>query len=118
MGTGSMTGRRAGFCAGYGAPGYANLLPGRGGGAGFGRGRGGGGRGGGRGWRNMVYATGLPGWQRAAAAWPMTGGVPSHAEPATGRELEALKIQAANLEGALGEIRSRLQDLEARKAAD
>jgi hypothetical protein len=32
--------------------------------------------------------------------------------------LEALKIQAANLEGALGEIRSRLQDLEARKAAD
>jgi len=35
-----MTGRAAGFCTGYGAPGYANPAAGRGGG-GFGRGRGG-----------------------------------------------------------------------------
>jgi len=63
MGMGPMTGRAAGFCAGYGMPGYTNPIPGRGLGMGFGRGRGfwGGGRGGGRGWRNQSYATGVPG---------------------------------------------------------
>ena len=40
-GQGSMTGRGAGFCGGFGTPEYANPVPGRG----FGRG----GRGGGRG---------------------------------------------------------------------
>jgi hypothetical protein len=83
MGLGPMTGRAAGYCAGFGMPGYANPAPGRGFGMGFGRGRGLGGRGfgmgfgrgrglggcgfggGGRGWRNMFYATGLPGWRRA-----------------------------------------------------
>jgi len=56
-GMGPMTGRAAGLCAGYGMPGYANPIRGRGFGMGFG-GRGGGwGRGvggGGRGWRNWV----------------------------------------------------------------
>ncbi|MDO9542537.1 MAG: hypothetical protein Q7J98_09470 [Kiritimatiellia bacterium] len=79
-----MTGRAAGFCAGYGMPGYMNLIPGRGFrlrqgyggqvGMGFGRGRGfwGRGRGGGRGWRNRFYATGVPG-----GAWTgMPYGVP------------------------------------------
>ena len=47
MGAGPMTGRAAGFCAGYGTPGFAGL--GGGGGRGFGRG-GGWGRGCGRGW--------------------------------------------------------------------
>lgn len=53
MGYGPMTGRGAGFCAGYAAPGYANPYPGRGmmGGGRFGRGRGGGGFGMGRGRR-------------------------------------------------------------------
>ena len=55
MGMGPMTGRAAGYCAGYPVPGYMNPIPG------FGRGLG---RGGGRGWRNMYYATGLPGWMR------------------------------------------------------
>ncbi|MCK4450947.1 MAG: DUF5320 domain-containing protein, partial [Anaerolineae bacterium] len=60
MGMGPMTGRAAGFCAGYDAPGYVNAIPGRGF---WGRGWRGGGRGwggGGRGWRHMYYATGLP----------------------------------------------------------
>ena len=54
-GRGPLTGRRAGYCAGYDVPGYANdTVPpmgmGRGYGRGGGRGRGrGGGRGGGRG---------------------------------------------------------------------
>jgi hypothetical protein len=44
MGMGPMTGRGTGFCSGFGAPGYANPVPGRsfgwGRGFGFGRGRG------------------------------------------------------------------------------
>jgi len=35
-GMGPMTGRGAGYCAGYGAPGYANPMPGRGFGMGWG----------------------------------------------------------------------------------
>jgi len=120
MGMGSMTGRAAGLCAGYGVPGCMNPISGRG----FGRGRGGG-RGGGRGpsaglragWRNMFYATGLTGWQRAAAGWPMTGGVPPNAAaPTREQQLDALKGQAEYFEGALGDIRKRLQELEAEKA--
>ena len=60
LGAGPMTGRGAGFCAGYSMPGYANPISGRGW-FGFGRGRGWFGRGGGRGWRHWYYATGLPG---------------------------------------------------------
>ncbi len=60
-GLGPMTGRGAGFCAGYNTPGYANPYGGRFGGRagyGFGRGRGAGyGRGYGRGfrWNAPVY---------------------------------------------------------------
>ena len=58
-GMGPMTGRGMGYCTGYNTPGYMNP-----GGFGFyGRGRGAfGGRG--RGFRNMYYATGMPGWMR------------------------------------------------------
>ena len=51
-----MTGRRAGFCAGYDVPGYASP------GFRWGFGRGFGWGGGGRGWRHRFYATGVPGW--------------------------------------------------------
>ena len=40
MGMGPMTGRAAGFCAGYPVPGYMNPIPGRGWGIGFSHGRG------------------------------------------------------------------------------
>jgi len=50
MGMGPMTGRGAGFCAGFAVPGYANPI-----GYGFGFERG-------RGFRRMFYATGLPRW--------------------------------------------------------
>ena len=74
MGLGPMTGRAAGFCAGYPVPGYMSPVPGRGyWGAGPGPGfRGGRGRGG-RGRRNWFYATGLPGWVRAAQGLPAWG---------------------------------------------
>ena len=68
-GLGPMTGRGAGYCAGYPVPGYMNPIPGRGYG-GFGRGMGlgrggfGRGRGFGRGFRGL-------GW-----GYPMYGGYP------------------------------------------
>jgi len=40
MGMGPMTGRAAGYCAGYPVPGYLNPVGGRGPGLGFGRGYG------------------------------------------------------------------------------
>jgi hypothetical protein len=40
MGNGPMTGRGAGYCAGFSVPGFANPVSGRGMGRGFGRGRG------------------------------------------------------------------------------
>jgi len=106
-GIGPMTGRGAGFCAGFEMPGYDNPLPGRGFGMGFGRGRGARGYGGGgRGWRNMFYATGQPGWMRfGAAAAPV-----ANADPAL--EKQALKNQADYLQGELDLIRKRLEEVE------
>ncbi len=108
-GIGPMTGRGAGFCAGFEMPGYTNPLPGRGFGMGFGSGRGArgrGGGGGGRGWRNMFYATGQPGWMRfGAAAAPV-----ANADPAL--EKQALKNQADYLQGELDLIRKRLEEVE------
>ena len=68
-------------------------------------GQGFGGRGGGRGWRNWFHATGLTGWQRAAAS----------AGPS---EIQALKSQAGSLASALEAIRKRLDELEAKPKAE
>ncbi|NLE46489.1 MAG: DUF5320 domain-containing protein [Chloroflexi bacterium] len=111
MGMGRMTGRAAGYCAGYGMPGYANPMPGRGLGMGWGRGSGGG-----RGWRNMYYATGLPGWARFgnAPAWgtppPMAYG-PYAAAPTREQEAEFLKAQADALKQQLDVITQRIDEL-------
>ena len=107
-----MTGRGAGYCVGYDAPGYANPWPGRG--FGMGRGRGGGG---GRGWRNMYYATGLPGWARYgyAPAWgpppPAVYGAYG-APPTPEQETEFLKSQAEMLKQELDAISQRIAELE------
>ncbi len=117
-GMGPMTGRAAGYCAGFGTPGYMNPTPGRGFGKGSGGGRGFRGRGAGRGWRNMYYATELTGWQRAAG-WPPwgEGGVPPYAAPPTReQQLNALKGQAEYFESALGDLRKRIGELETGKA--
>lgn len=118
MGMGPMTGRAAGYCAGFGVPGFANR------GLGFGRGWFGRGRGGGRGWRNLFYATGLTGWQRAGypgrVCWPgWFFGAPylgAGLAGAAGREqeVEFLKRQADYLAGVLEEIKKRLDDLQAK----
>ncbi len=108
MGMGPKTGRAAGFCAGFEMPGYMNQGPGRGLGMGFGcgRGRGRGAGGGGHGWRNMFYATGLPGWVRS--------GEPVTVPPA--QELAVLKQQAEQFGHALEDISKRIQELESQPA--
>ena len=122
MGMGPMTGRAAGYCAGNQVPGYVST-PG-GGGRGFG---GGGGRGG-RGQRNRFYATGLTGWQRAAAGMPAFGVSQPTATPQTGtdaapgesekQELDLLKRQAAGLANTLDEIKKRIAGLETQSQED
>ena len=72
MGHGPMTGRGAGYCAGFDTPGFMNT----GSRAGMGLRRGAGGRGGhGYRHRNVYYATGLPGWMRYGYS-PGWGGMP------------------------------------------
>lgn len=114
MGMGPMTGRRAGLCAGFAVPGFANGAPGF-----FGRGRGGGGRGG-RGWRNMFYATGLTAWQRAGAVGPM-GGAAVSPQPQTlspEQELAMLRQQADGAAATLEQIRRRIDELEAHETTE
>ena len=120
-GMGPMTGRGAGYCAGYEAPGYANPVPGRGFGMGRGRGRAwGGGWGRGRGWRNQYYATGMPGWARFgyAPAWgapPAAAYGPYGAPPTPEQEAEFLKAQAEGLKEQLDAISQRITELEQEK---
>lgn len=118
-GMGSMTGRGAGFCAGYEMAGYVNPMPGRG--FGMGRGRGGawGGPGSRRGWRHWYHATGLPGWARFghAPAWgmPRPGGYSPYAGPPTPeQEVEFLRAEAEWLEEQLEAITGRIEELEQR----
>jgi len=111
---GPMTGRGAGYCGGYGAPGYANPMPGRGFGMGWGRG---GGWGRGRGRRNWYYATGVPGWAcfGYAPAWgasPAAPYGPYGVPPTPAQEVEFLKAQAKGLKEQLEAITQRITELE------
>ncbi|PIP16601.1 MAG: hypothetical protein COX46_01250 [bacterium (Candidatus Ratteibacteria) CG23_combo_of_CG06-09_8_20_14_all_48_7] len=93
-GLGPMTGRAAGFCAGYPVPGYMNPISGRGF---WGRGRGGGGR----------------GWGRGAYGYPAYGGgaYPYAPEVTPQQEAEFLKEQAKALQEELKSINERLGTL-------
>ena len=113
-GMGPMTGRGAGYCTGYPAPGFMNPVAGQGY---WGRGRGGG-----RGWRNWYYATGIPGWARAGAGYPAWSGHGYPFVPQAGtfapsmtaeQELDALKKQAEFFQDELGQINKRIEQLEA-----
>lgn len=103
MGMGPMTGRRAGYCAGYDVPGFAN--PGYGRGFGLGGGYGFGFGGGGRGWRRMFYASGAPGWMRYAPVAPVVPATPVD-------EAALLKAQAEALQQQVEAINKRLAELE------
>jgi len=102
-GLGPMTGRAAGFCAGYGVPGYANPVAGRG--LGCGRGRGAGrGLGLGRGFGRGFGFFGLP------AVHPAAGFYPESPVLDPEREKAALTAQAEYLENELAAIRKRLEE--------
>lgn len=94
MGLGPMTGRAAGFCAGYGVQGHANCAGARGC---FGVGRGMGRRQNAR-RRNFNY----PVWQNA----------PLYTQPNPQQELTALKEQAEFTQNSLQEINQRISELE------
>lgn len=99
QGFGPMTGRAAGFCAGFPAPGYINSVGGRGMGMGMGyrrgMGRGGGGRG--RGWG-------------ARADYGFSG--PAVQMPTAKQELDSLKQQADFLQDSLKEINKRIEEVQ------
>jgi len=123
-GMGPMTGRAAGFCAGYPMPGYANPVSGRGMGMGWGRGRGGGfGRGRGFGWGRAGYV--LPAYGGAVNPYAYGGavnpyaygGAPFAPTVAPKQELDSLKGQAEYLEDALDGIKKRIEELESQKSS-
>jgi hypothetical protein len=99
MGMGSMTGRGAGYCAGYANPacGY------------FGRGRGGG-----RGLRRMYPATGFPVWGGygyPGAAAPLNND-PEMTRLAAQGEVNRLTQQIGAMEQALQKAKERLAGLD------
>jgi len=102
-GMGPMTGRAAGYCAGYDRPGFAN--PTYGGRMGFGRGLGRGFRGGfGRGFgRGYGYANPVPAYYGVPVNW---------AAPSREQELEMLRSQASNVNQELQDINKRIEELE------
>lgn len=116
---GSMTGRGAGYCGGYEAPGYTNPWPRmgmawrRGGGWGGGRS---GGWGRGRGWRYGYHATGLPFWARYGygpwAGVPPAGYDPYGGAPTAEQEVDYLRAQAESLRETLEAITDRIEELE------
>lgn len=114
MGLGPMTGRGAGFCAGFPVPGFANPWVG-----GFGRGRG---RGRGFGFRRGYYPFGSPGYGYSPFASPYSGSPPYsgpppyYGEPQSAQdEAQFLKDQADLLQKDLEEINRRIQELESEK---
>lgn len=97
MGMGPMTGRGAGYCAGYTVPGYAN--PGCGFGRGYGRGRGFGKM------QTMAY---MPGFARNVCGFPYNQAGPMPEVD----ERTVLNSQVEHLEKQIKQMRSRLKDLE------
>lgn len=113
IGMGPMTGRGAGYCVGYVAPGAANPAFGRGFGMGFGRGRGWGRGFGGGGWGrcNWFNAAGVPGWMGSG------GYAAPFQAPDAETEKQALKSQADAVRSELEAIDKRLAELEAGAAS-
>ncbi len=116
LGLGPMTGRAAGYCAGYPVPGYMNPIPGRGW---FGVGRGGYPWGGGRG---RVWGGGRGWWWRArwfggyppyyAAPVPV---YPYNPQLTPQEETTLLKEHIAFLEEQIKVAQERIKELETQK---
>lgn len=110
-GLGPMTGRAAGYCAGYATPGFANPVGGAGYGFGFGRGMGLGFREG-RGGRGGRWGAPLAGYGYGYAT-PVAA--PYAVRPTREQEVDALQGQAKYFEDALADIKKRLGELESEK---
>ncbi len=111
LGMGPRTGRGAGFCRGYGVPGYANpwggrnVGVGRNFGGGFFGGFGGGGHG--RGRRNRYFATGVPGW-----GWDWSNAnVPGQMPPVENMSARARSEEAAHLEEQVNYLKREMDSL-------
>ena len=103
-GMGPMTGKAAGYCAGYHVAGYMNLYGGRskqygGFNGGFAGGRG---RGSGRGYRHRFFVTGMPGGLRSNANSPE-------------QEMEQLKDRSELLKQQLDDMQARIDELSKQK---
>lgn len=121
MGMGPMTGRAAGYCGGYPAPGFMNAGPGyrgwgRGWGLGMGWGRGRGqGRRGFRGFPSPRYGGwSAPAWGAPAWGYPQWGPGYAPVPPTSEQETHYLRDQAEFLQKELEEIQRRLSELESR----
>ena len=119
-GLGPMTGRSAGYCAGYPVPGYMNPIAGRGRG-GFGLGRGGGrGRGFGRGWGRgfsgygaaYPYAYGSPYGYGAPYNATAYGGYPYAPDLAPQQEADMLKEQVKAMQDEIKAVNDHISELE------
>jgi len=102
-----MTGRAAGYCAGYSVPGFMNPYGGRGGGLGWGRG---GGFGMGMAWRRGWGS--WPGGYAPAAYGPTAYGPPAWTAPSREQELEMLRGHADGLKKEMEAVSERIQELE------
>ena len=116
-GAGPMTGRAAGYCAGYSVPGFMNPTGGYG--RGWGRGRG---RGFGRGWRRglgrgrYVYpppAVGQPIYPQVypPVAQPQS---PEQEVAALENYQKQLEAEKADLEEEMGGVKARIEELKAK----
>jgi hypothetical protein len=103
MGYGPMTGRAAGYCAGYSVPGYMNPIAGRGWGF-WGRGRG-------RGFQRWAWTPWA--YPPYAGAYAPYAGYPY--PPTPEQELELLKGQAENLKATLDDVNARIEELSKEK---
>lgn len=115
LGLGPMTGRAAGFCAGYPVPGYLNPGSGRGW---YGARRGGFPRGGGRGrafggGRGWGWRTGFADYSPYPLAHPQYPPyAPAYPQPTAEEEKKYLQEELGSLEEELTAIRERIGELE------
>ena len=110
-GRGPMTGRAAGYCAGYPGPGYMNPdVPGYGRGFGFGRGRG---------FGRGFWGRGRGFWRRGYYPEPYYEPAPYYRgtspEPSREEEKTYLEETVKGLEEEIKAIRERLQELSKEK---
>jgi len=116
-GAGPMTGRAAGYCAGYSVPGFMNPIGGYGRGWGRGRGRGfgrGWGRGFGRGW--YTYPPPVVGQPAYPQAYPPVAQPQSPKQEVAALEnyQKELEAEKANLEQEMGGVKARIEELKAK----